>query len=474
MMQFKPNKNLESYDVYPKVFAIGKTATIHIRQLGSKTGRNVDGRLPEFIPGQEYKLMIAALEGGRDNEWPISADMPVQPIVCDENGNFTFEHTFTAEGQYFLRFMDAEDRRINQFPVFCVDTDLVGRYPFRGDLHLHSCRSDGRQEPEIVCANYRRHGYDFLAITDHERYFPSLDALRFYKDVPIELNILPGEEVHPQPVDGMREPVHIVNFGGEYSVNAMVEGVATNSRGTDPSVRSLYGECPPVMTKEEYDELMKKLIAESDVPEGIEPFPAVCCKWVFDEIHKANGLGIFCHPRWISNMVNVPERFTDYLMDTKPFDAFEVLGGELYYEQNGFQALRYYEDRAKGRNYPVVGSTDSHNSYESYEEALICSTIVFSPENERKALIQSIKDYYSIAVDTISEEFRLVGDYRLGRYACFLLKEYFPLHDELCIEEGRLMKQYATGTPDEKADALRVLEVLCGRVKKQREKYFCF
>ena len=55
-------------------------------------------------------------------------------------------------------------------------------------------------------------------------------------------------------------------------------------------------------TKEEYDELMKKLIAESDVPEGIEPFPAVCCKWVFDEIHKANGLGIFCHPRWISNM----------------------------------------------------------------------------------------------------------------------------------------------------------------------------
>ena len=62
----------------------------------------------------------------------------------------------------------------------------------------------------------------------------------------------------------------------------------------------------------------------------------------------------------------------------------------------------------------------------------------------------------------------------MGRYACFLLKEYFPLHDELCIEEGRLMKQYATGTPDEKADALRVLEVLCGRVKKQREKYFCF
>ena len=158
MLQFKRNANLENYDVYPKVFAIDKPVTIHIRPMGSKTGRNVDGRLPEFIPGQAYKLMIGSVEGGRDIEWPFSADMPTMNIVCGEDGSFAIEHTFRAEGQYFLRFMDAEDRRINQFPVFCVDQDLVGRYPFRGDLHIHSCRSDGRQEPEIVCANYRRHG----------------------------------------------------------------------------------------------------------------------------------------------------------------------------------------------------------------------------------------------------------------------------------------------------------------------------
>ena len=276
------------------------------------------------------------------------------------------------------------------------------------------------------------------------------------------------------PVDGMQNAVHIVNFGGEYSVNALTEGASMQEKGDDPKYRSLNGECPEYMPKEVYDEMMRSLMAEAELPADIDPYPAVCCKWVFDEIKKAKGLGIFPHPTWISNVYNVSERFIDYLMETQPFDAFEVLGGENYFEQNGLQTVRYYEDRAKGRNYPVVGSTDSHNSYESYEEALICSTIVFSHENERKALIQSIKDYYSIAVDTISEEFRLVGDYRLGRYACFLLKEYFPLHDELCIEEGRLMKQYATGTPDEKADALRVLEVLCGRVKKQREKYFCF
>ena len=49
-----------------------------------------------------------------------------------------------------------------------------GRF-FRGNIHTHSTRSDGRLPPSQVVAAYRDHGYDFLAITDHfrERYgFP--------------------------------------------------------------------------------------------------------------------------------------------------------------------------------------------------------------------------------------------------------------------------------------------------------------
>ena len=64
---------------------------------------------------------------------------------------------------------------------------------------------------------------------------------------------------------------------------------------------------------------------------------------------------------------------------------------------------------------------------------------------------------FSVAVDSISTEFRLVGENRFVRYGCFLLKNYFPLHDELCAEEGRFMKQYATGTPEEREEAAAVL-----------------
>ncbi|QGX99489.1 PHP domain-containing protein [Roseovarius faecimaris] len=41
-----------------------------------------------------------------------------------------------------------------------------GRF-FRGNLHTHSTRSDGRLSPEEVCRRYKAEGYDFIALTDH-------------------------------------------------------------------------------------------------------------------------------------------------------------------------------------------------------------------------------------------------------------------------------------------------------------------
>ena len=73
-----------------------------------------------------------------------------------------------------------------------------------------------------------------------------------------------------------------------------------------------------------------------------------------------------------------------------------------------------------------------------------------------------------MAIDTISKEYRLVGELRLVKYTRFLLDEFTPLHDELCFEEGRLMKAYATG--DE--TALAGLQFIHGRMKKMYNKYF--
>lgn len=474
MGYYEYTENQIRYDVYPLVVREDKETVIHIRPLGSKK---------EFEVGKEYHVIITDMDGADPKDFPATGDYKYSKAVYGEDG-FEISCTFHGEGEHFIAFTDDDEavkekfvrKFINKFNVYSVRDDLAERYPFIGDLHVHSNLSDGTETPEVVCANFRKYGYDFLTISDHHRYYPSLRAIDFYKNVPTELTIVPGEEVQMPPIYDMMNEVHIVNFGGEYSINSLVEYLAVEEVGEDLSVRATRkNNVPPVMTREEFSEKMQLLANETEVPSDVDALPVAVCTWIFDEIRKANGLGIFAHPNWRKRLsYQIPERFTDVMFERKPFDAFEVLGGESYFEQNGFQTVRYYEEAAKGRRVPIVGSTDSHSSSPLFKKGHICSTIIFSPENERTALINSVKEFYSVAVDTISTEFRLVGENRFVRYGCFLLKNYFPLHDDLCYEEGRLMKQYATGTQCEKEEALSILSVICGRVKRQREKYFDF
>lgn len=460
--------NLYDYDIYPKVIPAGKETLITVRPLGARR---------QFQPGQSYPAVVKAMTGGKPEYFPATAEYVSVEAKCNCDSTLSLTHTFTKEQEYFIDIQYINHKGANaveRFSVYCVEDDLVGAYPFIGDLHMHSCCSDGNQEPETVCANYRRWGYDFIVMTDHRRYYPSLRALRYYEKLPTELTVLPGEEVHlPKAFDRFIDP-HIINAGGEYSVNAMIERTDVPDASLEPMERSLNGDCPPVMNQEQYESVIKETMDSLDIPEGLDKVPAAGVKWAFDEIRKAGGLAIWPHPTWIHDTFHNPDKFQDFLVDNRLFDAFEVLGGENYFEQNGYQTVRYYEDKARGYRYPVVGSTDSHSSNVTNRNGFICSTIVFSPANERKAILDSIRAFRSVAVDTISKEFRLVGEMRYVRYGCFLLKNYFPIHDEVCSEEGRLLKQYLCGSEEEKADALKTLETMYGRVGKLLKKYFAF
>ncbi len=44
---------------------------------------------------------------------------------------------------------------------------------YKGNLHTHSTRSDGRYAPEVVIKAYKDKGYDFMCLSDHEIYFKS-------------------------------------------------------------------------------------------------------------------------------------------------------------------------------------------------------------------------------------------------------------------------------------------------------------
>lgn len=48
-----------------------------------------------------------------------------------------------------------------------MQIDKQGVRWYKGNLHTHTTRSDGRKSPEEVADLYREQGYDFLALTDH-------------------------------------------------------------------------------------------------------------------------------------------------------------------------------------------------------------------------------------------------------------------------------------------------------------------
>ena len=447
---------LHDYDIFPKVFPVGVSADITVKPLGVHT---------KF--SGEYKIMVQRLDGGHIGHEFSAWNHTDYFVTPCEDGCLRFTYTADKEGELAVRIYKKDsDRRTVQLNLYALAEDMADRIPLRGDLHMHTCRSDGHGDPAVVCADYRMKGYDFIVVTDHSRYYPSLEAMRAYKDVKTALNILPGEEVHLPQTD-----VHIVNAGGLFSINGLFDYlrnyIETNgdidARRFDDTITP-----PDIVTDEQYNRELDAIEASlTDVPADVNKRWYAVCVWAFDKIREAGGLGIFAHPYWISDMWQIHEPFTQYMLANKPFDAFEVLGGENYYQQNGFQTAIYYDEYRRGNVLPIVGSTDSHNSTENNRNAAICSTIVFAHKNESADILQSIKDKYSVAVDTISAEYRLVGEHRFQKYACYLMENFYPLHDRAAYSDGEIMRKYYLG----EADA-SVVEATAALADKMFDKYF--
>lgn len=420
---------LADYEIYPKIFEDGMISDITIKPLGGHAFFQSDSTyLLRFLPMDE------SVEPLDENAY--------ESIKIKPSGNvLRFKHAFHGEQEHYIRVFKLPDteNRIGNFSIFSLMPDLYSRRPFRGDFHVHTCHSDGREAPAIVAANYRRSGYDFMAVTDHARWQPSLEAIKAYEGVPVDLKLFYGEEIHPP-----ENHIHMVNFGGKNSINEMFKA-----------------------DRERYDREVAGIIRESNITSGINAYEYASCVWCFRQIRDGGGMGIFCHPHWIANVYHVAEKMIDFLFERKPFDAFEVLGGHEVYSNN-MQTAYYNEARAKGMKIPIVGSSDSHGT-EDASWFNWFSTIVFANDMELESITSAVKELYSVAVECYpGEAFRIYGPYRLVKFAQFLMYEFFPLHDLLCIEEGRLMKDYACGD----VKAAEILALMQGRTSALLERCY--
>lgn len=408
----------ENYLVTPRIVPADKRSKINIIPRGENAS---------FLRAEKIiALELYAVSGlNSTGEYSALAE-PTLEWVLNPDGSLLIEAFFTGEQEYSLlvktvNFGHPDGAKINkvlQFAFYSVAEDLYGKYPFRGDLHMHSEHSDGELAPEFLAARGRELGMDFLAVTDHEKYAPGLEACRIMQDLPTGVLVCPGEEVQLPDT-----PVHIVNFGGNFSVNDLAK--------QDVSA---------------YKQEAALLAEKMNIAERCDTFPVGAAQWAFEKIAQAGGLSIFSHCFWQKHQYMINEAVTCNIVEKCSFDAMEVISGHgtKNFWSNNLQSA-YYNEFADKKRIAAVGCSDTHSAYLDNEFGCVY-TICWAEELTKTAIIENIKNKYSAAAEEMTGSLpRFYGSYRLVRYAGFLRKHYFPQHDKLCAAEGILLKEVLSG-----------------------------
>ncbi|WP_418666848.1 PHP domain-containing protein [Allofournierella sp.] len=333
------------------------------------------------------------------------------------------------EQEYILRVAQKEGgtlRPVGCACLYAVEQDFQGLLPYKGDLHMHSYCSDGENAPQVMAAACREKGFDFMALTDHGKFEPSLELRRQFAAMPeLAMELYAGEEIHLP-----WHQAHILNIGGRASVN---EAFLSDREG--------------------FLRQVEEMGKNTAVPEGVDRYQYLAALWAFDRVRREGGLSVFCHPYWRRpSGFELCAEFTEAMLAARPFDALEVVSGygKADTDSNLLQLARYFE-LEPGARPPIVGVSDAHAAFAREVPAgeyLLGAfyTVVLAKTNRFEDVAEAIRAHRSLAVEEQEHEQRHVyGPYRLVKYAQFLARQFFPEHDALAAREAAAMGRFARG-----------------------------
>lgn len=203
----------------------------------------------------------------------------------------------------------------------------------RGNLHMHTRRSDGRLSYEEAVALYEQAGYDFIAVTDHW--------------VVSESGRTPG---------GM-----LLLRGCEYNVGETVREGVYHIVGAG----------------------LEREPALSRAQEGLSP------QGIVDAIHAAGGLAILAHPAWSLNSAEAVSRIAG-------FDGTEIFNTTSGFPMNARPYSGLFVDQlaSLGVLLPCMAADDAH---EYDEDVFGGYLMVYARERSREAILDAIRagDFYA-------------------------------------------------------------------------------
>ncbi len=432
---------LSDYAVTPSVVPAGKEVTVTIAPQGENAA---------FVAGETYRLTITPVEKLCVSY--ASLNREELALTPDADGCLRFSYTFYGEQAHMLSIEVPEAYTHSPSPhyaavpkwpalrcptlcLYSVKEDLLDRTVHKGELHLHSWWSDGHEDCAALVGNLRAAGYDFMAITDHYLMDYSEKAIEVYRNAPDVISLFTGEEVQ---IPSSR--IHVVGIGSRESVNELFRRRRAECEAEEAAIEKELTDLPPEIDKNDFAWRV----------------------WIARKIKSVGGMAIFVHPHWLwNNGFFVHDLCAAELLRRGEYDAFEVLNGGNRVISNNMQTALYNNLRAEGVTIPVVGSSDSHSTEKEHGEAPgECYTLVFSKGRDFQSITQAIRDGYSVAVEYYQGEEapRVYGDYRMVKFALFLLHVYYPVYTELCREQGRQLRRYANNPHCGAAEALAGLK----------------
>ena len=205
----------------------------------------------------------------------------------------------------------------------------------KGNLHTHTDISDGKRPPLEVAGIYSDLGYDFLAITDHNRLFKSTE----FND---EIYIIPGLEIHSTEQDS--DHTHHVVALTTYDNDKVGHG-------------RVFDNVPWTGAEKACDDIFKMM-----KPLGFDL--------------------IYCHSMWSRSK---PDEFRN-----PGFMAMEVYNGvcELNYDQ-GNQEVHWDNILRSGLRFGGVASDDCHGRDIHYGRGYV---MVKAGKTDDHSILESLRE----------------------------------------------------------------------------------
>jgi len=186
---------------------------------------------------------------------------------------------------------------------------------YKGNLHTHTTGSDGALSPEDTAQQYKKAGYHFLSITDHNC------ITRIEKNQGILL--IPGEEMACG-----RKGSHIVGIG-------LKEAITYNNDQITNFGKNFWEVSPREMA-----ELIK----------------------------KQGGVSIIAHPHW-SGLDSCD------MLEASDCDMMEVFNTNCHHEQDKAYCMTYWDNLLmEDKNIFAVASDDAHNRPFAFNQPDACGS----------------------------------------------------------------------------------------------------